>query len=47
MDGFVTCGTNFFRHIGYPYILIYNRKLTENELLDYELDFLKEVEYTE
>lgn len=29
---------------GYHDVLLYNRKLTEKELRDYEMDFIQEVE---
>lgn len=45
MDGFVICCTNFVHSHGYHDVLIYRRELTEDELRDYELDFIKEVEY--
>ena len=46
MDGFVLLCVDLQDERYYD-ILLYDRKLTEKELHDYELDFIKEEEYTE
>lgn len=46
MDGFVLRCVDLHDERYYD-ILLYDRKLTEKELRDYELDFMKEAEYTE